>query len=98
MTRPESQIRFSREVRIGELIAALVAISTLATGYIELRLRPIDQQFKTIERQMTSMEQHIARLEAAGLLTKREVREDLGRLEAKIDRLLEREQRTHGGR
>lgn len=98
MTRnDDNSIRFSREVRIGELIAALIAISTLATGYIELRLRPIDQQFRAIERQMASMEAHAARLEAAGLLTKREVREDLGRLEQKIDRLLEREQGRQGG-
>ena len=86
-------MRFAREVRIGELIAALVAISTLATGYIELRLRPIDQQFMAIERQLAAAEAHSARLEASSFLTKREIREDLGRLESKLDRLLEREQR-----
>ena len=98
MTRTDdASIKFSREVRIGELIGALIAISTLATGYIELRLRPIDQQFKAIERQMTSMEAHSARLEAASLLTKREIREDLQRVEQKLDRLLEREQGRQGG-
>lgn len=90
-------MRLSREVRIGELITALVAISAMATGYIELRLRPIDTQFKAIERQMEAMEQHSVRLEAASLLTKREIREDLQRVESKLDRLLERETTKQAG-
>lgn len=91
MRTEDRDFRFSREVRLGELVAALSLISMGAAGYIELRLRPIDRDFVSIQRQISAIEAHSARLEAASLLTKREIREDLGRLESKLDRLLERE-------
>lgn len=78
----ERRLRLSKEVRIGELIAALVAISALATGYIELRLQPIAQQITALERAAT------VQADAAQEF-KREVRGDLQRVEAKLDRLLE---------
>ena len=40
MSAPTTGMRFSREVRAGELIAALMAISAMATGYSEMRLKP----------------------------------------------------------
>lgn len=86
-------MRLSREVRIGELVATLVAISAMATGYIELRLRPVDQQIAALKRQANVAEHQAERREAlqeAQLATfKRELRDDLGRVESKLDRLLE---------
>ena len=75
-------MRFSREVRIGELIAALLAISGMATGYIEMRLKPIEQQIAAVDR---------ARVADRDLANefKRELRADLQRLESKLDRLIE---------
>lgn len=83
-------LRFSREVRIGELIGALVAISAMATGYIELRLRPVEQEIAAVKE--ASRVQH----EAANEF-KRELRGDLQRVEAKLDRLIEAAQTRLGG-
>ena len=78
----ERRLRLSKEVRIGELIAALVAISTLAAGYIELRLQPLQQQIAAVERAATVQADQAQEF-------KRELRSDLSRVEAKLDRLLE---------
>ena len=67
----DDRLKFSREVRIGELIAALVFISTTAGVYIELRLRPIEIQL------------------AAQDEFKKELKDDLRRLNEKLDRLIE---------
>ena len=75
-------MRFSREVRIGELIAALIAISAMATGYMELRLQPSEQQIAAVDRA------RVADRESANEF-KRELRADLQRLESKLDRLIE---------
>jgi hypothetical protein len=75
-------MRFSREVRIGELIAALVAISAMATGYIELRIKPLEHQIAAVDRA------RVADRESANEF-KRELRADLQRLEGKLDRLIE---------
>lgn len=81
MNEPQ-RLRLSREVRIGEMIAALGAISAIATGYIELRLRPIEQQIVQSERAHAwSMTQQAE--------FKKELRDDMLRLEAKLDRLIE---------
>jgi hypothetical protein len=82
MTEEERGMKFSREVRIGELIAALVAISALATGYMELRLQPLEQQIAAVDRA------RVADRESANEF-KRELRGDLQRLEGKLDRLIE---------
>jgi hypothetical protein len=76
MTAPKdpaeaNRLRLSREVRIGELIAALGLISAMATGYIEMRLRPLEQQI------------------AAADAFKRELRDDIRRVNDKLDRLIE---------
>jgi hypothetical protein len=78
----ERGMKFSREVRIGELIAALVAISAMATGYIELRIKPLEQQIAAVDRA------RVADRESANEF-KRELRGDLQRLESKLDRLIE---------
>lgn len=83
-------IQFSREVRIGELIGALVAISAMATGYIELRLRPIEQEIAAVK------EASRVQAEQAGEF-KRELRSDIQRVEAKLDRLIEAAQSRLGG-
>lgn len=76
------RLRFSREVRIGELIAALALISTIAGTYIELRLRPLElalaQAVRDSDRRDTDAAEY-----------KREIKADLGRVEAKLDRLIE---------
>jgi uncharacterized coiled-coil DUF342 family protein len=82
MTDEERGMRFSREVRIGELIAALIAISAMATGYMELRLQPIEQQIAAVDRA------RVADRDSANEF-KRELRADLQRLESKLDRLIE---------
>jgi hypothetical protein len=82
MTNEERGLKFSREVRIGELIAALLAISAMSTGYIELRLRPIEQQIASVERARVSDRE-------ASIEFRRELRGDLQRLETKLDRLIE---------
>jgi hypothetical protein len=82
MTDEEQGMRFSREVRIGELIAALVAISAMATGYIELRLQPLEQQIAAVERSRLADRDATAEF-------KRDLRADLQRLEGKLDRLIE---------
>jgi len=82
MTYEERGMRFSREVRIGELIAALLAISAMATGYIELRIKPLEQQIAAVDRA------RLADRDAANEF-KRELRADLQRLESKLDRLIE---------
>jgi hypothetical protein len=82
MTDEERGMRFSREVRIGELIAALLAISAMATGYIELRIKPLEQQIAAVDRA------RVADRESANEF-KRELRGDLQRLESKLDRLIE---------
>jgi len=82
MTNEERGLKFSREVRIGELIAALLAISAMATGYIELRLRPIEQQIASVERSRVADRD-------ASIEFRRELRADLQRLETKLDRLIE---------
>ena len=91
MTREqdESRVRLSREVRIGELILALSTISAVAAGYIELRMRPLEQQNASIESQ-------IQRLDVSASAKNREIREDLLRLEGKLDHLLEIERRQGG--
>jgi hypothetical protein len=71
----QEAFRLSREVRISELIAALAMISALATGYIELRLRPVEQAVR-------------AQAEAQGEF-KRELREDMRLVNGKLDRLIE---------
>ena len=78
----ERGMKFSREVRIGELIAALVDISSMATGYIELRIKPLEQQIAAVDRA------RVADRESANEF-KRELRGDLQRLEGKLDRLIE---------
>lgn len=80
--REEAGWRLSREVRTGELIAALLAISGMATGYIELRLRPVEQEIQAVK------EASRVQAEAANEF-KRELRADMQRLDAKLDRLLE---------
>ena len=82
MTDEERGMRFSREVRIGELVATLVVISGMATGYIEMRLKPIEQQIAAVDRA------RLADRDAANEF-KRELRADLQRLESKLDRLIE---------
>ena len=84
MDRSEEErgMRFSREVRIGELVATLVVISGMATGYIEMRLKPIEQQIAAVDRA------RLADRDAANEF-KRELRTDLQRLESKLDRLIE---------
>ena len=75
-------MRLSREVRIGELVAALVAISALATGYVEVRLQPLQTQIAALrEAQVTQHEQSAAYM--------RELRSDMRDLSAKLDRLIE---------
>jgi hypothetical protein len=78
----ERSMKFSREVRIGELIAALVAISAMATGYIELRLRPVEQQIAAVEKASNLQGEQAAEF-------KRDLRTDLQRVESKLDRLIE---------
>jgi hypothetical protein len=75
-------MRFSREVRIGELVATLVVISGMATGYIEMRLKPIEQQIEALERARSADRSDNAQF-------KQELRGDLQRLENKLDRLIE---------
>ena len=75
-------MRFSREVRIGELLATLLAISAMATGYIEMRLKPIEQQIEALERARSADRSDNAQF-------KQELRGDLQRLENKLDRLIE---------
>lgn len=82
MVDRDNVMRLSREVRIGELIAALMAISAMATGYIELRLRPIEQQ-------ISAHKESAARESAQSAEFRRELRSDLQRVEAKLDRLIE---------
>lgn len=81
MNEPQ-RLKLSREVRIGELIAALGAISAIATGYIELRLRPVEQQIMQAERAQAWAISQQAEF-------KKELRDDMLRLEAKLDRLIE---------
>lgn len=71
----ERRFHLAREVRFGELIAALSIISGVAMGYVELRLRPVEAQ--------------LAAADLAALEFKRELREDLKRLNDKLDRLIE---------
>lgn len=78
----ERGMKFSREVRIGELLATLLAISAMATGYIEMRLKPIELQIAAVDRA------RVADRDAANEF-KRELRADLQRLEGKLDRLIE---------
>jgi hypothetical protein len=82
MTEEERGMRFSREVRIGELLATLLAISAMATGYIEMRLKPIEQQIEALERARSADRTDNAQF-------KQELRGDLQRLENKLDRLIE---------
>ena len=82
MSDEERGLKFSREVRIGELIAALLAISAMATGYMELRLQPLEQQIQAVERSRLADRDATAEF-------KRDLRSDLQRLEAKLDRLIE---------
>lgn len=90
MGSDDDRVRLSREVRIGELVAALVAISAMATGYIELRLRPLEQQLAAVEQ--------AGRVQAeAAAEFKRELKADISRLDGKLDRLIEG-LRTGGGR
>lgn len=90
MTPDDRRMRLSREVRIGELVAALLAISTIAGGYIELRLRPLEQQMAALSRAAD-------RSEDAATEFKREIRGDLQRVEAKLDRLIEALSNRKGG-
>lgn len=87
----QQRMKLSKEVRVGELIAALLAISTIAGTYIELRLRPVEQQIAQVARQSD-------RSEDAAAEFKREIRSDLQRVEAKLDRLIEALSATRSGR
>lgn len=78
----EPGLHLSREVRIGEMIGALMAVSAVVTGYIELRLRPIEQQITAVK------EASRVQGEAASEF-KRDLKADMLRVEAKLDRLIE---------
>jgi hypothetical protein len=54
----------------------------MSTGYIELRLRPIEQQIASVERARVSDRESAVEF-------RRELRGDLQRLETKLDRLIE---------
>lgn len=82
MNDEERGMRFSREVRIGELVGVLLAISAMATGYIELRLRPVEQEIAAVKEASRVAGEASAEF-------KRELRGDMLRLEAKLDRLIE---------
>jgi hypothetical protein len=77
-----SRMKLSREVRIGELIALLIALSTLAHWYIEQRLEPVKLEIKALRERNT--EQDLVQTEL-----KREIQSDLREIRAKLDRLVE---------
>lgn len=78
-------IKLSREVRIGELIAALSLLSGIAMAYIEGRIRPIEEhmhEVKVLTRDLeTRSEQRIDAM-------RRDLKADLNRMEDKLDRVL----------
>jgi len=81
----DDEVRLYREVRIGELIAALTLLSGIAMAYIEGRVRPVEVQLEEIKVQYRVMEER-AEIRAESL--KREFREDLHRMENKLDIVL----------
>ena len=90
MTEPESgekteRVRLSREVRIGELVAVVVALTGLAGWYVNQQLEPIRTEIRAL--QLRNLEQ-----DAANLEFKREIRVDLREVRDKLDRLIESQQ------
>lgn len=83
--RDEGSVKLSREVRIGELIAALTLLSGIAMAYIEGRVRPMEEQMSEIK---TTMRVQEARAEERTDNLKKELRTDLYRMEDKLDRVL----------
>lgn len=90
MTDPEAgekseRMRLSREVRIGELVAVVVALTGLAGWYVNQQLEPIRTEIRAL--QLRNLEQ-----DAANLEFKREIRVDLREVRDKLDRLIESQQ------
>ncbi len=75
-------MRLSREVRIGELLALVVALAGLAAWVLAVQLEPIRTEIRAL--QLRNDQQDAVQLEL-----KREIRDDLKVLRDKLDRLLE---------
>ena len=75
-------MRLSREVRIGELLAMIVALAGLAAWALAVQLEPIRAEIRAL--QVRNDQQDVVQLEL-----KREIRDDLKVLRDKLDRLLE---------
>ena len=84
MTDEERGMRFSREVRIGELLLAMGMLTGLAGWYVGKQLEPI-------EREIAAMKERDAKQDVQQLELKREIRDDLRVLRDKVDRLLEQQ-------
>ena len=85
-------LRMSREVRISDLLWILGALSAAAAGYIQLKVDAIKERVEQIEKARVADRGDNAEF-------KRELRADMQRVEAKLDRLIEAiPQRTAGGR
>ena len=87
MTEPEAvekseRVRLSREVRIGELVAVVAALTALAGWYVNQTIEPIRTEIRAL--QLRNLEQ-----DAANLEFKREIRVDLREVRDKLDRLIE---------
>lgn len=82
MCEEQERMRLSREVRIGELLAMIVALAGLAAWALAVQLEPIRAEIRAL--QARNDQQDVVQLEL-----KREIRDDLKVLRDKIDRLLE---------
>jgi hypothetical protein len=82
MCQEQERMRLSREVRIGELLAMIVALAGLAAWALAVQLEPIRAEIRAL--QARNDQQDVVQLEL-----KREIRDDLKVLRDKIDRLLE---------
>lgn len=80
--RPEERVRFSREVRIGELVAVIGAIFTLAATYVEIRLQPVQAQIVAMRDAQAAQDERTSAY-------MRELRSDMRDLGMKLDRVIE---------
>lgn len=78
----DRRLRLSREVRIGELVATLIALSGVAGWYIDTRLEPVRLEIRQL--QARNLEQDAQQLEL-----KREIRDDLKVMRERLERLVE---------
>lgn len=71
----DRRIKLSREVRVGELIGVVLALTALAHWYVGARLEPLNVEIRSMQ--------------ASSAELRREIRDDLKVIRERVERVIE---------